>query len=116
MEYKYTCEKCGHNTNAERAFWLHLHCRKHSCNKEYDIKILNLAYEKIKIYDLGGLSSTITYDEDGYELTIYRSFFSKFEGYCITYKKTDKVFVQIFAEWARDIKRVPIKDKLVFSK
>lgn len=116
MEYKYTCEKCGHNTNAKKAFWLHLHRRKHSCNKEYDIEILNRAYEKIKTYDPDGPSSRITYNEDGYELTISRSCFPNFEDYCITYKKTDKVFVQFFAEWARDIKRVPIKDKLVFSK
>jgi len=120
MEYKYTCEKCGHKTNGKKAFWLHLHRRKHSCNKEYDIQILNRAYEKIKTYDPTGTSSIITYEEeDGYKLTINKSCFYNpyFEDYFITYEKLDKVFVQFFAEWARDKKRVPIRgDKLVFSK
>ena len=118
MESKYTCEKCGYNTNAKTTFYCHMHRRKHSCNKEYDKQILNLALEKIKTFETLDVDYQITYNENGYTLFIKRNCFNNpyFEDYAICYDKPNGLHIGFFAEWVNDNQGIPKRDKLKFSK
>ena len=109
--YKYTCEKCGYQTNSKMNSVTHMR-RKFSCNKDYDNQILLLAYEKIKTFETSKIDHEVIYEENGYKLYIKRSCFYNnpyFEDYLIRYSKPNGVHVGFFAEWNK-------KGELIFAK
>jgi hypothetical protein len=110
--YKHTCEKCGYQTNSNKPFYNHTHRRKFSCNKDYDNKILLLAYEKIKTFETSKIDYDVIYEENDYKLYIRRSCFYNtpyFEDYFIRFDKPNGVHVTFFAEWNK-------KGELIFAK
>lgn len=115
---KFTCEKCGYNTNNKTTFHGHIQRRKFSCNKEYDSRVLELALEKIKTFETQGEDYQITYNEDGYTLFIKRNCFYNpyFEDFMVQYNKPSGIHILFFAEWVNDSQGNPKKDKLKFSK
>ncbi len=117
MKSNYKCKKCGFETINNNSYLNHLYNRKNSCNKEFDLKILNLAFEKIKTFENSKKDFEITYTENDYTLYIKRNCFHNtpyFEDFVVRYDEIE-LHSGFFAEWCNDNHGHARKDKLKFS-